>query len=136
MRRTRLAVLALTLLAGCDRKPVAPALNDDPVYSNSREGVRFLAPDGWSQMARGAPDPESSASDRLLVRYQSHAATPATLELSRADLPESADLPQALGSPSHGSAGLWQPVSKPEPVTIGGAPGTRYTFTNQKLTKE
>jgi hypothetical protein len=135
MRRTWLAVLALALPAGCNPSPVAPALSDDPVYANSREGVRFMAPDGWSQMARG--DPAPSDKDRVLVRYQSPGAgAPANLELSRADLPESADLAQALASPSHGSNGLWQPVGRPEPLTVGGSPGTRYTFSNQKMTKE
>ena len=35
------------VMVGCEHRPVAPELRNSPVYSNAREGFRFLVPDGF-----------------------------------------------------------------------------------------
>src|SRR2546423_15656230 len=78
-----LLALCALLLLGCDSKPRAPALMDDPVYQNDREGFRFLVPDGWKQHARAEVPPGKSEKERLLVQYRRPAeGGEATLEVT------------------------------------------------------
>jgi hypothetical protein len=135
MRRATQTFLALLLLSGCDHRPHAPALRDEPIYDNSRDGLRFRSPEGWMEVAKSDPTSDTGDKDYLLVRYQNQPPT-ATFELSRADLPESQDVGALLVSRSHGSSGPWTPVGTPEELDIGGARGARYVFTNQTMTKE
>lgn len=72
MRLAGLVSLAVLVAVGCDRqKPRAPALSDEPVYSNSRDGLSFLAPNGWSQSSKSDAPPDASEKDRVLVSYRS-----------------------------------------------------------------
>jgi hypothetical protein len=136
MRRLCLVVLGLGLAAGCSDRPRAPALRDEPVYDNPAEGLRFLTPEGWNQVARADPPPDPSGKDRLLVSYQSTGrGHPAVLEVSRADLPESEDLAARAASPSHGY-GPWKPARPPESVEVGGAAATRFVMNAKDMTKE
>jgi hypothetical protein len=66
----RVLALALLALAGCQRPPRAPALVNEPVYQDSREGFRFLVPDGSVQEARGEMPPAPVEDERMLVEYR------------------------------------------------------------------
>src|SRR5438105_510697 len=63
-----LAVIALAV--GRGGGPRAPALRPEPVYSNAREGFRFVAPEGWALVAKADLPPGPAEKERLLVRYQ------------------------------------------------------------------
>ncbi|MFL5340756.1 MAG: hypothetical protein ACJ8F7_11445 [Gemmataceae bacterium] len=137
MRRTGLVVAALAVLAGCSDRPRAPSLGDEPEFNNSHEGLRFLAPVGWVLSAKSNLPPDSSPKERSLVMYHSPpTAPPARFEVSRADLPEAADLKAFAAAPSYGSEGVWQPAGEPAAVTVGGRPAARFRFTNQQRVKE
>jgi hypothetical protein len=132
-------VLAAALFAGCQPKPKAPALLDEPVYQ-SDEGFRFLVPEGWIMAARGNVPPGRLDKERLLVQYRRTAGdSQATLEVSAADLPEDSDLGDYLSGPSF-SATHWDQTGSPEKLEAGGRPGVRYRFTaairGAKLAKE
>ncbi len=125
-----LAVLLLSglLLAGCSGGPRAPALRDEPVYENAQEGFRFLAPEKWTQNVRAALPSGKLDRERLLVSYRrTEAGRPAQLEVSRADLDESASFAEHLAGPAFGSA-RWKARGAPEELTVGGARGERHVF--------
>src|SRR5262245_25690219 len=125
-----LAVLLLCslLLAGCSGRPSAPALRDEPVYENAQEGFRFLAPEKWTQIVRASLPSGKLDRERLLVSYRrTDAGRPAQLEVSRADLDESASFAEHLAGPAFGSA-RWKPKGSPEALTVGGARGVRHVF--------
>jgi hypothetical protein len=137
MRLAGLVVMTVVLSAGCDRqKPRAPALGDEPVYSNSRDGFSFLAPEGWAQWSKSDAPPEASDKDRVLVSYVSPSEKATEFEVSRADLPESVDLPARLALPSHNSGSSWQPAGVAEATKVGGKDATRYTFACKDRVKE
>jgi hypothetical protein len=122
------ALLAAGLLAGCQGKPKAPALLDEPVFQ-SDEGFRFLVPEGWIMAARGNVPPGPLDKEGLLVQYRRTAGDhQATLEVSVADLPEDADLAAYLSRPSF-SASHWKQLGSAEKLEAGGRPCTRYRFT-------
>ena len=127
----RLAVVLLlggVLLPGCSRKPQAPALRDEPVYENAQEGLRFLAPEQWTQHARATLPPGKVDKERLLVGYRRHeAGESAQLELARADLPESTKLTDYLSGPAF-SARQWKAKGPPEELEINGVPAVRSIF--------
>jgi hypothetical protein len=128
MRRGGL-IAALLLACSCQPRPRAPALLDEPVYQNEREGFRFLVPEGWSMSARSDLPPGPADKERLLVQYRrSTADRPATFEVSMADLPEGTDLAAYLGGPAFG-AERWKPSAAPQPLQVGGADATRFRFT-------
>jgi hypothetical protein len=120
-------LLAAVLPAGCQPKPKAPALIDEPVFQ-SGEGFRFLVPEGWIMAARGNVPPGPLVKESLLVQYRRTADDlQATLEVSAADLPEDADLAAYLSGPSF-SASHWNQSGAPEKLEAGGRPATRYRF--------
>jgi hypothetical protein len=124
-------IVAATLLAGCRPRPRAPALYDAPVYQNDTEGFRFVVPEGWSQYARSDVPPGKLDKERLLVQYRRmKSAKEATLEVSAADLPPSADLADYLAGPAFGVKD-WKLKPPPEPVEVNGVAGTRYDFTGR-----
>jgi hypothetical protein len=135
LRRAARLCLAALLAAGlspaggCRPKPRAPALLDEPVYQNAREGFRFLVPEGWIIAARADVPPGPAETERMLVQYQHSAGEkPATFEVSLADLPEGTDLASHLAGPSFG-AEHWDLSGPPEKVEVDGVAGTRYGFT-------
>ena len=93
-------------MTGCTPRPSAPALRDDPVYQNDREGFHFLAPEGWQQSVRSDIPPGKVDKERPLVNYQRNTGvTPASIRVSLADLPASTDiLLEALAEPDQGLA--------------------------------
>src|SRR5262249_3940720 len=126
-----LLLLGASLLAGCQPRASAPALSDDPVYQNDREGFRFLAPDGWTQNSRADLPPGKAEKERTLVDYRPTAgASGASLRVSLADLPDSTDLEKYLAGPSYG-ADKWRPAGRPEETAVGSATGTRYAFSGR-----
>ncbi|HMC88332.1 MAG TPA: hypothetical protein VKI17_02240 [Gemmataceae bacterium] len=108
------------LAAGCGRAPQAPALENGPVFKNSREGFRFLVPEGWIQYARGEVPPGPLATERMLVEYQLQTGdAPAKLSVTCIDIPnESVDLGQyVLENPKDQG---WRYQTAPRTVTING----------------
>jgi hypothetical protein len=98
------AALGMILLSGCGSRPRAPALSDEPVYQNDREGFRFRVPEGWTQQARADLPAGPVKKEHLLVRYMhTGPGKRAVLEVSLADLPESTELSTYLAGPSYGT---------------------------------
>jgi hypothetical protein len=133
------AILGM-LLAGCESRPHAPALIDEPVYSNAREGFRFRVPEGWKQYAKADVPPGKVDKERLLVAYRlMSAGAAAELEVSLHDLPIDSDLEKLLSGRSFGVE-KWQAASPAEQIEINGAPAVRLTFSGrsgkEKLMKE
>jgi hypothetical protein len=124
-----LLTLALALLAGgCDSRPRAPVLSDDPVYQNDREGFRFLVPDGWSQSTRSdVPRGKQTIETPLVAYTRRDVATFNSFRVSLMDLPTTADLAAHVSAPSYG-VDRWSPTAPPEDVTMGKVSGVRYTL--------
>jgi hypothetical protein len=135
-----LAGLVVLLSATWGARPRAPALIDEPVYHNAREGFRFLVPEGWAIHARGEPPPGRVDKERLLVNYQrTGSEKPAFFEVTLADLPPATDLAAHLAGPSYGSES-WRQKTLPETLDVGGVAATRFVATSRvgkdDLTKE
>jgi hypothetical protein len=135
-----LALAGLAWLAGCNAGPRAPVLKDEPVYQNDREGFRFLVPPGWIQRAKGELPPGRLTRESLLVHYARPDAGPAALlEVTAADLPESADLAAEAATPSFGVKS-WRVAGPAESIDVGGVPGVRIrcagTLDGTEMTKE
>ena len=127
-RRAGWAAVAAVLLAGCGARPRAPALQSGPLYQNERAGFRFLAPEGWVQRARADLPAGPFEKEELLVAYARVTDRPASLEVSLADLPETADLRKFLTAAPSGGV-KWQAKAAPEAVVVNGVPATRFTLT-------
>jgi hypothetical protein len=120
------------VLAGCGGRdrPHAPALSDEPVYQNDREGFRFLVPDGWTQIARGELPPGRVERERMLVEYRLFGADkPATLEVTALDLDTGTDLKAYLAKRTSGET--WRPKGPAEALQIDGTPATRLVLTGR-----
>ncbi len=126
-RATTVAVLAVGL-AGCGSNPRAPALEDEAVYNNSREGFRFLVPEGWTQQAKAEVPSGKLDKGCSLVQYQRSTDPPAVLEASLADLAESTDLAEYLAEPSFG-ASQWRQISPAEDIQVNHIAAMRFVFT-------
>jgi hypothetical protein len=124
--RAALAALA-ALLAGCDGRPRAPALQAGPLYQSEREGFRFLAPEGWAQRARAELPPGPFEKEELLVAYGRLDDRPASFEVSLADLPEGADLGRFLTAAPSGGV-RWRLKGAAEPVAVNGVAATRLAL--------
>ena len=118
-------LLPLTLTAGCNSQPRAPALSDEPVYQNSAEGFRFLVPPGWSQRAKANLPEGKLGKERLLVQYRRLTeAFVASLEVTACDRETAADLPALLAGPSFGIP-QWPPQGPPEDLVVDDMPVQR-----------
>ncbi len=124
------SLLVLLLIWGCQPKPKAPALIDEPVYQ-SPEGFRFLVPEEWIMIAKASIPSGRVEKESLLVQYRrSSGEDNATLEISLIDLPEDADIANYLSSPSF-SVRKWKPLGRPESIQTGGVSGTRFRFSGR-----
>jgi hypothetical protein len=135
-----LLAAGIVVLSGCGSRPRAPAILDELVYQNDREGLRFLAPQGWTQHTRAELPAGKLEQERLLVAYrQQEPDSPADLEIAAMDFPESKDLTAYLAAASHGVK-QWRLAGKPETVQINGVTGVRTILTGQQgsmnITKE
>lgn len=133
-------MFAVVLVAGCSSRPHAPALLDEPVYLNAREGFRFRVPEGWKQYAKADVPPGKADKDRLLVAYrQISAGTVAELEVSLVDLPVETDLEKYLSGRSYGVE-KWQLATAAEHIEINNVPAVRLSFVGrsgkEKMAKE
>jgi hypothetical protein len=135
-RRAGMMLLVVVLLGwGCQPKPKAPALIDDPVFQTN-EGFRFLVPEGWIMAARGNVPPGPIEKERLLVQYHRvQGDSQATLEVSLMDLPEDTDLTAYLSGPSY-SVSRWELKGKPESIEGGGRTGTRFRVSGSTKSTE
>jgi hypothetical protein len=128
---TGLVAACLLSVVGCQPRPKAPALLDEPVYQNDQEGFRFLVPDGWIVAARANVPPGPVTKERLLVEYRRAAAGPrAMLEVSLVDLPASTNLAEYLAGPSFGVS-RWKPLGEPQTLEAGGKSAQRFRFAGQ-----
>ncbi|MFO0841896.1 MAG: hypothetical protein U0797_05775 [Gemmataceae bacterium] len=127
-RRAAVLILGAVLFPGCEPRPRAPALTNDPVFVSEQEGFRFLAPDDWSQGVRGDIPPGKADKERPLVEFsRMSGGPPASLRVSLADLPPSTDLAAYLAGPSF-SAERWAPTEAAVDAPVGSASGVRYAF--------
>jgi hypothetical protein len=127
-RRACAALLLAAILAGCNSRPSAPALEDGPVYNDRREGFRFFVPEGWKQRARGTVPSGKIAGERMLVEYK--CLTPATsagLMVSVADVPESTSLSDYIAK-NNLTREDWRLAAPAEDFTINGVPAARITY--------
>src|SRR5687768_14028833 len=115
MRPALILCLALASTAGCDSPPRAPAISDEPVYQNDDEGLRFLAPAGWSQRGKAYLPPGKLGKERILVAYrQLSEALVATLEVTACDREKASDIEALLSAPAFGIR-HWPRQGDPEP---------------------
>jgi len=127
-------VVAFAVL-GCNERPSAPALRDEPVYDNPNVGLRFQTPTGWTQAARTDRLPPVER-EHLLVRFQTTPGQkPALFEVTMQALPESTNVADLVRGPSH-SLGPWPDGGLPEKVEIGGVSGDRYRLAQRDTMKE
>ena len=135
MRRSIL-LFAFLLLVGCAGRPKAPVLGHDPVYRNSHEGFRFVAPEGWAQTASANFPSDAMDKERMLVRYEGRTGdSSAILEVSCINLPETTDPSSILDAPSHGVS-RWKRDGTAQSIEIHGQPATRYAYRSGKTAKE
>jgi len=124
-------LLSLTMIAlalGCDERPRAPSLQNEPVYQNSREGFRFMVPEGWTLHARGELPSGQLDRERMLVSYELlQTDKPATFQITAADLAADTDLKKYLSGTAFGIVD-WQLKSPPEDLDIDNQRANRYTF--------
>jgi hypothetical protein len=126
-----LRIAGVVILVGCNPRPRAPALENEPVYQNKREGFRFVVPEGWVQHAKADIPPGKTEKERLLVSYlRPVRGKPVFLEVSLADLPESRDLAAYLAESPYGTS-KWRRVGTPLDLDINGVPATRYSYTTR-----
>lgn len=122
-----LVLFAILSSTGCQPRPKAPALIDEPVFQ-SDEGFRFLVPEGWIMAARSVVPPGRVKKESLLVQYRRTTdKNQATLEVSLADLSEDTDLTAYLSAPSF-TATRWDLIGTPQTLDAGGREGKRYRF--------
>jgi hypothetical protein len=115
--------------SGCDSRPRAPALRDSAVYQNRAAGLRFLVPQGWTQVASSALPSGTLEAELMLVKYQMRTtAKGATLELLCLDDPQSVDLIDYHNQSSHGIA-TWNRQGDPVKVKASDVMGERVEFT-------
>src|SRR5438093_8821343 len=120
--------VALTLSAGCNSRPSAPALEDGPIFKDSREGFRFSVPDGWKQRARGQVPAGELEGERMLVEYKCQACPkPAALEVTVASVPAAASLTEYVTK--HNLTGQqWRQKGPVEEFTINAQPAVRILY--------
>jgi len=128
--------IGLAIGIGCASRPEAPRLSDAPVYRNSREGFRFLVPDGWIQTASSNLPAGDLDGEIFLVRYnvQSRQAG-ASLQVLCAQQRDPRDLRTYHAGPSFGVR-QWEPVGAGETVEIGGKTGERHQYQSGAHRKE
>jgi hypothetical protein len=111
------------------------------VYQNSREGFRFLVPEGWKIQAKSEVPAGKADKERMLVQYTyaPDRQTAVEFEITLADLPPSTNLAAYLAEPTYGSRD-WRQVGRVESLSIGGKDAERYVFTGhagrRTMTKE
>src|SRR5437879_13136569 len=77
------------LMHGCDSGPRAPALLNEPVYTNMQEGFRFVVPEGWKIHGRAEFPAKQMKEEHMLVEYrQRRDRKTLTLLVTMVDLPE------------------------------------------------
>jgi hypothetical protein len=131
MSRAPIAVVlgAALTLAGCNSRPHAPALLNEPIYQDDYAGFRVEIPAGWVVYAKtNLPRGEPVSEERKLIGYKlTRADKPAMFEISCVDLPDGADLIAHFTRNLTGSR-AWRPDGKPESLMLGSMPAQRLVF--------
>lgn len=118
----------VAFMAGCNKKPRAPVLQDLPVYQNQQEGFRFQKPDGWLMRSLSEPPSGPLTQERLLVEYRgTQGAETASLVVFMGDVAEDVDLTTYLDERAR-KAKNGERTEKPETVDVGGRPGLRAVY--------
>lgn len=125
-----LPALALVVAIGCEAKPRAPVMSDDPIYHNDQLGLRFQIPEGWTQYANAMIPPGPQSKSRLVVAYRSVQNRGAAFEVSIVDGPADSDLRAVAVEPTHGVK-EWTPLGNPESITCGGVPAQRFRYSGR-----
>ncbi len=123
-----LLLTPLILLPACSDRPKAPPLTQESVYQNDAIGVRFLVPSGWTTQSRAVLPSGPLAKPIVLVSYQGGYERPAKFLVLVADIPPDVDLRAYLIEHQVGSE-KWKSQSAIEPVSINGAPASRFVLT-------
>jgi hypothetical protein len=137
-RRTCAWLLVLVTLGGCNSRPSAPPLLDDPIY-RSRAGFRFSRPEGWKMVARGEVPSGPVVGERLLVEYKAVTGKSASLEVTVASLPASTSLADYIKKNTMTSE-AWRLLGTGEDFTINQVPAVRLCFAlgkgKEEITRE
>jgi len=123
------ACLGLIFVAnyGCGSRPRAPALLDEPVYTNMQEGFRFVVPEGWQIQARAEYPRQEMKEERMLVEYRRQREGKTLLLLvSMVDLPETASLRDHIVQRVYPAAD-WK-VGPVETIQLGDVPAERLVL--------
>lgn len=122
---------------GCEAGPVAPLLRDTPVYHNTREGFRFLVPEGWTQSASANLPIGDLDTELFLVRYSVPSAEGGAQVqvLCVQDRSAEIDLAKHHVKPAFGVE-KWILQTGPKEETIGGKPGTWLSLTGKSKNRE
>jgi hypothetical protein len=126
-RRTMAVLLAAVLFGGCDSRPSAPPLHDDPIYRNARAGFRFGRPEGWKMVASSDVPAGPLPSERLLVEYKCVTGKSGNLEVTAASLPASTSLAEYIKKNTL-TGESWRMVGPTEDFTINAVPAVRLKF--------
>jgi hypothetical protein len=122
-----LLVYEVISLSGWRSGPRAPALVDEPVYTNSRAGFRFRVPEDWAMAIRAELPPARLTDERVLVEYKvTGTDKPAALDVTAIDLPPSTSIEVYLAGRTKPEE-RWQ-ERQMEPITINGVEGVRVTL--------
>jgi hypothetical protein len=127
---TAVAALSVLLLAGCEKRPVAPPLvQGEKVFFEQQEGFHLEPPAGWSMHSRGSYPPGWIDQERTLVKYKRLGSpAPAKFRVTMKDLPDSTSVLAYLKDRPPGPE-QWKLTSAEEAVNINGQVATRATYT-------
>lgn len=120
------------ILCGCQRGPVAPELRNSPVYNNSREGFRFLVPEGWTISASANIPSGDLETDLFLVQYnvRTLGSDGQVHVICFQDKQKDIDLAQYHTKPAFGIQ-KWSLKEGPTKETIHGKEGTWLYYTGR-----
>jgi hypothetical protein len=131
MPRSSIIVLLGTLFAavGCNSRPHAPALLNEPIYQDDQAGFRLEIPNDWIIYAKSnLPPSEPLPEERKLVGYRlTRAEKPAMFEISCMNLQEGADLSAYFTRHGAGPS-PWHREGTPESIMLGTMPAQRLVF--------
>jgi hypothetical protein len=120
--------LVALFAGGCTPSPSAPALENGPVYHDTREGFRFNAPEGWKQRARAIVPAGKIKKEKLLVEYKNaNTELGGDFQVTVADVPETASLSDYLAKNTR-TGESWRLVQPAEDFTINEASAARISY--------
>ena len=120
--------LVFGLMHGCGSDPRAPALLNEPVYTNMQEGFRFVVPEGWKIQGRAEFPQKVMKEEHMLVEYrQIRDGKTLSLLVSMVDLPRDASFTDYVTQRLYPPSG-WK-IAPAEKLQLGEAPAERLVMT-------